>query len=231
VLSTQSGLQRFVWDLHFQSPPVANTSLPISATPRNTVREPRGPWVQPGQYSVRLTVDDKQYTQAFDVRMDPRVKTPAPALAQQYTASLTLFDAMNEAEVKAATGRAFADSIMARKAAATGDLPAALDAYAKKFVALVGAGAGDAIGSITGTLLPIMDVLQASDEAPTTQALRAADERIKAFTALKTQWTTLTTTELIAINAKLTAAGLAPLKIVEVKSGAGFTGSTGGNEE
>ena len=170
--------------------------------------------------------------------MDPRVKTPAAALGQQFSASLSLFDAMNEAEVKAATGRAFTDSIVARQTGVTGDLAALLDAYAKKFAALVGGGAaeqgrasGDALGAITGTLLPVMGLLQESDEAPTTQALRAADERLKAFAALRTQWTTLTTTELTAINAKLQAAGQAPLKVVDVKTGAGFTGPAGGNRQ
>jgi photosystem II stability/assembly factor-like uncharacterized protein len=243
VLSTGVGLQRFVWDLHYNNPPVANFELPISATPRNTVREPRGPWAQPGQYVAKLTVDGHAYTQPFDVRMDPRVKTPAAALLQQFTVSLSLFDAMHESEVRAATARVFVDSITARKAKATGDLAATLDAFAQKFTAVAatsgggrgaagGAGAtpAESFGAMTGTLLPVMNVLQDADEVPTAQALRAADDRMRAMAALRTQWSALSTTELAAINAKLTASGLAPLRIVDVRTGTGYAGPIGGNQ-
>src|SRR4051812_47628223 len=51
VLSAARGFHRFVWDLHYERP--AGTAgqpgqYPISATPHNTPREPRGPWAVPG---------------------------------------------------------------------------------------------------------------------------------------------------------------------------------------
>jgi hypothetical protein len=170
--------------------------------------------------------------------MDPRVKTPAAALLQQSTLSLALFDGMHEAEVRTFTARAFVDSIATRKAKANGDLSAALDAYAAKYVALVGARAApagrggrgaapgtDTFGAMTGQMLPVMEVLQGSDEAPTTQATRAADERIRALAALRAQWNVLTTTDLATINKRLADAGIPALKVVEVTIGAGFSGS------
>ena len=47
VLSTAPGMHRFVWDLRYPEPRVLNVQYPISATPNNTPREPRGPWVVP----------------------------------------------------------------------------------------------------------------------------------------------------------------------------------------
>ena len=70
--------------------PAGECSLPISATPHNTKCEPEGIWAQPGQYTAKLTVDGKSYTQSFTVRMDPRVKATAAALQQQYSLSLAL---------------------------------------------------------------------------------------------------------------------------------------------
>jgi hypothetical protein len=217
---------------------VRDFELPISATPHNTVREPRGPWAQPGDYVVKLTVDGHAFQQTVSVRMDPRVKTPAAALLQQFTLSLALFDGMNEAEVRTSTARAFVDSIVTRKAKANGDLSAALDAYAAKYVALVGARAAqpgrggrgtaratDTFGAMTGEMLPIMQILQGSDDAPTTQAARAADERLRALAALRAQWNVLTTTDLAAINKRLADAGIPALKIVDVTIGTGFSGS------
>jgi photosystem II stability/assembly factor-like uncharacterized protein len=224
VLSRKAGLQRFVWDLHFAQPPVSEYSLPISATPHNTVREPRGPWVQSGDYVAKLTVNDKLYSQTFTVRMDPRVKTPAAGILQQYTLSLALFDAMIESEVRAATVHAFLDSIATRKAKATGAVVTSLDAFAKKFVDLAGAKPeGDTFAGMTGQLLPLMELLQGSDDAPTTQLTKAVDERLRVFSALKARWTPLSTTDLTVINKQLSDAGIEPLKIIEVRTGTGFT--------
>ncbi|HYV99083.1 MAG TPA: hypothetical protein VE967_16625, partial [Gemmatimonadaceae bacterium] len=233
VLSTKAGFNRFVWDLHYDNPPVADFELPISATPHNTVREPRGPWVQPGTYTVKLTVNDRAYTQAVDVRMDPRVKTPVASLLVQYNTSVNLIDAMNEAEVRSATARAFVDTLSARKAKATGDLAAAIDAYAAKFIMIAavhpaagraGAPAPDTFGAITGSLLPLLSALQESDEVPTSQTIRAVDERMRAMAALRAQWTSMTGAELTAINAKLAAAGQPPLKVIDVRTGTGYSG-------
>ena len=76
----QPGFHRFVWDVHYAPP--AGTSAqpgqyPISATPHDTPREPRGPWAIPGQYTVRLTVGGRTYTQPLTIRMDPaRARRP-----------------------------------------------------------------------------------------------------------------------------------------------------------
>ena len=56
--------------------------LPISATPYNTVPVPNSIWAPPGLYTVKLTVDGRTLKQPLTLRMDPRVKTPATALAQ-----------------------------------------------------------------------------------------------------------------------------------------------------
>ena len=46
-----------------------------------------GPTVLPGQYSVKLTVDGKSYTEPLTVRMDPRVSTPPEAIAKMFEIS------------------------------------------------------------------------------------------------------------------------------------------------
>ena len=103
--STKAGLQRFTWDLHYERSST-ECSLPISGTPYNTKCEPEGPWVMPGVYTARLTVDGAVQSQAFSVRMDPRVKTPAAALKQQHDLSVALYDAIVEATALASEARA-----------------------------------------------------------------------------------------------------------------------------
>jgi photosystem II stability/assembly factor-like uncharacterized protein len=93
-LATTPGLHRFVWDVRYAPPPVDRPSYPISAVVANTPREPRGMFVQPGTYQVRLSAAGKSLRQAVVVRMDPRVKTSQPDLALQFKLSRALDDAL-----------------------------------------------------------------------------------------------------------------------------------------
>jgi photosystem II stability/assembly factor-like uncharacterized protein len=94
ILAATAGLHRFVWDLHYPPPPGVPRTYPIAATPHDTASEPRGPGVVPGTYTARLTVEGKRYTQPLTVRMDPRVKSGAAALQQQFALSKRLYDAV-----------------------------------------------------------------------------------------------------------------------------------------
>src|SRR2546428_4607485 len=72
-------MHRFVWDLRGPPPAATQHGYPIAAVYRDTPREPRGPIVIPGRYTVRLTVDGRIHAETLSVRMDPRVTTPAAA--------------------------------------------------------------------------------------------------------------------------------------------------------
>ncbi|PYR54753.1 MAG: glycoside hydrolase, partial [Acidobacteria bacterium] len=93
TLSADAGLHRFVWDLHYPPPP-GDKEYPIAATPHDTAPEPKGPWVLPGTYTVKLTANGRSYTQPLTVRMDPRVKTGVLGLQQQFALSKRLYDAL-----------------------------------------------------------------------------------------------------------------------------------------
>ena len=94
ALATERGMHRFVWDLHGAPPPALQHEYPISAIPGDTPREPRGPWVLPGSYTVRLTVDGMTLTQPLAVRMDPRLRPGPGALEQQFALALRLVRAV-----------------------------------------------------------------------------------------------------------------------------------------
>jgi photosystem II stability/assembly factor-like uncharacterized protein len=86
VLSAAKGSHRLVWDLHLPRPRSKDRpekepegaeeeeqgSLPISAIWHDTPFYPQGAWVQPGTYSVRLTVDGRVLEQHLEVKSDPR---------------------------------------------------------------------------------------------------------------------------------------------------------------
>jgi photosystem II stability/assembly factor-like uncharacterized protein len=229
VLSTKAGLQRYAWDLHFTAP-AGECSLPISATPQNTKCEPEGIWVQAGQYTAKLTVDGKSYTQSFTVRMDPRVRATAAALQQQYALSLSLYDATFESPANAAKARGLRAQLAERRAqagAAAGEI-AILD---KKLADLAGpentgragrggggggrgrggAPAAPSFGTIAGEFAAPMNAIQEADAAPTTALVNAANEKLKTYASLKAQWDAIVKADVPALNAALKKAGAQPV--------------------
>lgn len=90
ILPSKAGSQRFTWDMRYD-PLDLPATYAISAVPRNTAPEPSAPFVMPGTYTVRLTVDGRVQEQRIQVRMDPRVMTAAKDLRLQHDLSLSLY--------------------------------------------------------------------------------------------------------------------------------------------
>lgn len=92
LLSAEQGSHRFVWDMHLNPLNVPPT-YPISATYMNTAPNETSPWVLPGTYTVRLSVDGQTYAEKFDIKMDPRVKTSKKELEEIYQLGYLCYDA------------------------------------------------------------------------------------------------------------------------------------------
>jgi photosystem II stability/assembly factor-like uncharacterized protein len=237
VLSAAPGFHRFVWDVHF-APPAGTSSqpgqYPISATPGDTPREPRGPWALPGQFTVRLTAGGKTYTQPLTIKMDPRVKTPPTVLAQMHAMSVRLFDAIARDSLIADRARVVRTQLRdAREhAGASSAAMQSIDGFEQQLTSVVGqAGGGRGRGgggggrgggapgarptfaSINGELLSLLALVEDSDAPLTTQATAAVASAERDFASLNARWTALRTTGLADVNAKLKAAGQQPIVI------------------
>ena len=94
ALPRTAGSHRVTWDLHYPPPKTDRFEYPIAAVAGETTLEPKGPWVLPGTYTVRLTVDGATTTQPLVVVMDPRVQTPADGLQQQFALSWKVYEAI-----------------------------------------------------------------------------------------------------------------------------------------
>ena len=98
LLSPAAGMHRFLWDVRYSAPPVAQPGYSMFTVAGGDVpREPAGPQALPGAYQVRLTVDGKAYTQPFKLTMDPRVKTTPQDLEKQFSLELKLVQALQQA--------------------------------------------------------------------------------------------------------------------------------------
>ncbi len=94
--STEKGHQRFVWNLRYADPPGADRSYAIAAVLKNTPDGPVGPFVAPGKYTVKLTVDGAVTEKEITVRLDPRSKLSEVDLALHTKLSMDVYNAYNQ---------------------------------------------------------------------------------------------------------------------------------------
>jgi len=93
VLSAKAGVHRWVWDLHYGR----GADLGAGGDDDDVPAAP-GPFVLPGTYQVKLSVNGKEFTQALSVRMDPRsVATPAQ-LALQFEWAQKVYTSLTAAD-------------------------------------------------------------------------------------------------------------------------------------
>lgn len=98
-IETTTGHHRFIWDLRYAPPEGSKRELSISAVIHNTPTGPQGPFVMPGAYTVRLTVDGKTMEQPLEVKMDPRVSISTADLQSQFNYSVECYKAYHELQV------------------------------------------------------------------------------------------------------------------------------------
>ncbi|MBS0382134.1 MAG: glycoside hydrolase [Proteobacteria bacterium] len=207
-LSTQAGMHRFVWDMHWQPMPGALQFLDANqAVKHNTPVMDSSPWVMPGNYTLKLGVGGKTWTQTLVVQMDPRVKTSAADLAKQFDASMRAYDDAIAASQALGQVRDLEKQIAARKPGPTDKL----DAYEKQLETLSGPKASSPfeffahrgppnLGSVGGSLQMLMNRMQEADQAPTAADLAALDKTTQEFQSLMDHWNELKGQPLAELN-------------------------------
>jgi len=206
ALSAAAGMHRFTWDMHYQpldgGGKIGGPNLPIAAIGRNTIAAPTTPWVNPGQFTAKLTVNGKSYSKPIVVKADPRVKTPALAMQQVYALSKSLYYGALDAQARVRQARDIRDQIAATRARADGAIADALASLDKRLETLVGE---------SGALAGVMNILQGADVPPTSVQLKAITAARATAAASAVSWTAIRTVDVPALNVKLTAAGLSPV--------------------
>ncbi|MCL5287148.1 MAG: glycoside hydrolase [Acidobacteria bacterium] len=229
TLSAAPGMHRFLWDVHYTPMPGSRPNYPISAVAHNTAPAYTSPWAMPGQYTVRLTVDGKSYTQPLTIKMDPRVKTPLAGLQQQFTLSKQLYDGSAAAFAAIEQIRSLRAQIQKLEDnELQGNISSramGISALNKAMGDLMGTGgegfggggaaapAADSLSSVRASLQSLMGILQGADVAPTTQAVAAITARRKALAALMARWDAVKSKDLPAMNEQLRKASLPKLKL------------------
>jgi len=90
ALSSEAGLNRFVWDLQYEE----SSRVPHSPLWGGNTD---GPVALPGDYQVKLTVQGKSYTAPLEIKPDPRVKAAQADLEKQFDLRLKIRDRVTQA--------------------------------------------------------------------------------------------------------------------------------------
>lgn len=222
MLSAAAGMHRFVWDLHYPPPAALSFRYPISAIYRNTPRVPKGRWAMPGVYTVKLTVDGRSYTRELTLEMDPRVKTPRAALAEQFALATRVTEAMRK-DYDVLEGvralRAQLDTLAER--AGKGRLAAAIAELGDKAAQLEGRGGRSRGGGgrtsglarLNGELSSLLGIIDGADAKPASQATEAVTEAEAILSKLLARWSALRRNDIPDLNTRLAAGDLPAVQI------------------
>jgi photosystem II stability/assembly factor-like uncharacterized protein len=94
----EAGINRTNWDLR-SNPPVKPTPEQLAAQEQGFFfGGPRGPMVEPGTYTVKVSVGDTSQTQTVKVEEDPRIEITAAARSARHDAVMRLYDLYKTAD-------------------------------------------------------------------------------------------------------------------------------------
>ena len=218
VLSNAPGMHRWMWDLHY-------TAAPGGGGGEYAVFfGSAGVMALPGTYSVRMTVDGKNYAQPLVVKMDPRIKSSPADLQKQFDTASEI--ARKQTEINGArteiTQLRSQIGKLREKASGNAGLTAALDALDHKVEAVDGLPRSSAAGGdepeppdegasfayLAGRFGQIASAVNTGDGAPTSEALQALTEAEGTLGATLSKWSALKSKDLPALNAQLRQAGI-----------------------
>ena len=232
-------MHRVVWNLRHQ--PLAAERSSVDATgavPGRSSVPPSSPWAAPGEYSVRLSVDGKSYTQPLTVRLDPRVSTSAGDLASNARLSMEMYTLAREARIAygqardlaAAVDKAAKDAGLSRQ-----DFASSLDGVAPQETrreewAPPPREIPATLNGVSDAALDACMAMQAAETAPTAVQIAASDRARSRAKEVMARWEALKSKGLVAFNARLQRNGAAAVPLPLPRAPAALPSDANGNE-
>jgi photosystem II stability/assembly factor-like uncharacterized protein len=244
ILSSEAGMHRFVWDLHYAAPKALEQEFPISAIVYNTPLMPRGARAVPGSYTVRLTVDGQSYTQPLTLQMDPRIHTSLADLQKQNEMEMGAVEGMDDSYESLEQVKSVREQVkdLSKKVAGKDKLAKSLTALDDHCAEFEGAKQHSfygvpAIGkqpenfsTLNQHFATMLAIADSADAAPTTQASAAYQDLEQSETDLRRKWSAIRERDIPDLNKALTRAGLPPIDPT-MTLGQELSGASDGDDE
>jgi hypothetical protein len=204
-----------------------NKGFPLCAILPDTPLLPLGAWALPGSYTVRLTVDGKQFTQPLTVKMDPRIKTPLQDLQAQAALQSGAVSGMNQAFDALSQVQSVRAQLKESSAKAKGKLSESLEDLDKQCAALAGATSSTFFGTPPSGKQPenfsslnqhfgqLLGIGDSADAAPTAQASKVYSELAEQLKLLIDRWNELKQNSVPKLSSELQKAGLSAIDVAK----------------
>ena len=219
-LSSEAGMHRWVWDLHYAAPDSTRHEYPIAAIPGDTPRYPLGPTALPGSYTARLTANGKTYAAPFIVKMDTRVPISEAGLARKFQLETRLAAILSETSGAVMQAGSIREPLQKLSQRASGPSRDAVQALQTKLAALLGAAgfAAPPVDAVTltrvnGQVATLYGQVWQVDAEPTlAQSEAGAAIEHDASDAMK-RWDAIKSSDLPALNRALRGVKLPEVQI------------------
>jgi photosystem II stability/assembly factor-like uncharacterized protein len=219
-LSSEAGMHRWVWDLHYAAPDSTRHEYPIAAIPGDTPRYPLGPTALPGSYTARLTANGKTYAAPFSVKMDTRVPISEAGLAGKFQLETRLAAILSETSGAVMQAGSSREPLQKLSQRASGPSRDAVQALQTKLAALLGAAgfAAPPVDAVTltrvnGQVATLYGQVWQVDAEPTlAQSEAGAAIEHDASDAMK-RWDAIKSSDLPALNRALRGVKLPEVQI------------------
>jgi len=216
LLSPVAGHHRFLWDMHY-SPLEVDVSFPMSAVYQNTAPESTSPWVLPGQYTVRLTVDGLRQEQKLTVKMDPRMQSTPAQLQEQFDYSIVCYNARKKAVE--ALGKIAVIESQLQMIKGTGPIEKSVTDFKIKLDAMKGAAGyyrdPNAVSwnTVAGNSEHLFGILQGADMPVTTSARQGVADLGPMLKKVSEAWATFLQVDMVKFNKTLKSHGIKPITL------------------
>ncbi len=207
-LPVEAGLNRFVWDMHYEDA----SSVPHSPLWGGGIE---GPEALPGKYELRLTVNGKSYTSPLEIQPDPRLKLTQEDLQKQFDLLLKIrervtqtHDAVNKirdirSQINALNKR-LENSPQAKAVADAGkQLDKKMTEVEEALIQTKAKSGQDVLNypiRLNNQLVALGGVVSSADSAPTQASYEVFDMLSKQLDVQLTKWNQILTVDVPAYN-------------------------------
>ena len=228
-IKPEAGLNRFVWDLHYQS---------ANRVPQYYLWEygdgAKGPLAVPGNYQVRLSVGDKTQTAPLELKLDPRVNVSQADLEKQFNLELELrnqlnrvYNAVNQIQdvreqVDGLRKRLGPDASAKNLLDAANALDGKLIAVRDPLINLKISASEDSLAYVPGIDAKLaflaMSVAGFADAVPTASQMQEFEKVKQATDELLARWEQVRNTDVAAVQKLAADSGIQAIYVPDVRS-------------
>jgi photosystem II stability/assembly factor-like uncharacterized protein len=220
IIEKTAGMHRFVWNLAWGS----SGAKGADEATEDDYFAVRGPRAVPGIYQVRLTVDEKTWTQPLEVVMDPRSPATRDDLDQQLALGREIFgETLRSRQVLAEANsvQKQLSDLEPKLPPANVDMKATVRRVKAEIEKILQGDHGDSkswgLEAANSGLGSALRVVEGGDRAAPSQAIAVYQESSQAAKAREAEWAHLKAERLPDLNKQLRQAKVGALTIAEIE--------------